>query len=407
MNYKYLLISLFIISLIYSANPYFNLEDFQKYILPATILLVCAIFAISWALSDFFSSSELKAWVKIELRSFISGIVLMLLVITIFVGTNSAVQIFTGNSDSSLITMSISKLNGYNDILQNAYYDLIKASHYLGMISGFGYTAPTNMYFFSLSFMNSPHSGVSSLNSMIMQGATSISQAIFIYSTIIVILDYFLKIIPLVILPIALSLRLFPFTKKIGNTLIALSIGAAIIFPISVLIVSIFHDIAMEGVSNPVMDFSAFHSFSYPAIGWFCGDSNAIAEVAKTFAEINELGWGLIAGLICSAVPPGFFAYFIPCFTFTSEVVYPTALGVYQAAFWGIALADYASFFGEVDVAGIYNSLAVFLENVIWHVLMCVIDSLLIIIITVVGTKSVSMAIGGEGYFYGIQRLLG
>lgn len=406
MSYKFLLIFLFVISVFLSADSFFSINDLQKFILPATILLVSAIFALSWALSDLFNSPELKAWVKIELRSFISGAILMILVLALFFGTNSVTYILTGQPDVS--GAAINTLEGFTKPLEAAYSELVTASHYIGMAAGFGYSAPAWMYYFSYSFMNSPHSGVSALNSMVMQGATSISQGIFIYYTLIVLLDYFSKVIPPVILPIALSLRFIPFTKKIGNTLIALCIGAAIIFPVSVLLVSEFHNIAMKNIGTPTLDMEPFKSFSYPAIGWLCGGGDAVIGTAKAFIQVGEFVWGIIAGVACcAAFPPSCPINFVLCFTAASSVVYPITVGAYQALFWTIVAMDYNSFFGEVDVIGIYYSLSAFLETVIKYLLISVIDALLIIIITVVGTKSISMAIGGEGYFYGIQRLIG
>lgn len=388
-----------------SFSQFFDFEMIGNYVLPGTILAVSALLGIAWMASDMFNNPQLKAWVKMELRSLVSAGVLLVLVYVLFFGTNSFASLITG--EDNIGEAANIKLDSYMNVLKPAYEDMIRASHYVGIISGFGFTAPTFLWYASYNYVSSPHTGVRPLQTMIVQGAGSVSQVLFIYSAIKVLLQFFTTIVPTVILPIALSLRIIPYTKKIGTTLIALCIGAAIVFPISVILVGYFHDLAMVGVSLPKMDFGAFKQFGFPTIGWFC-DGSGIIGVAKGFASISELGWGIISGFACCLMfPYACWAAFKACFEFTINVVFPLINLIYQGLFWIIALIDYNSFFGELDAGLIYNSLANFLQLTTYRVLMGFVDAILIIVLTIVTTKSVSEIIGGEAYLVGIQKLVG
>ncbi len=407
MRLRELLLLLLFIS--FSHSDFFSLEIVKDVVLPTTILLVSLMLGLAWMASDMFSNPQLKAWVKTELRSLLAAGILLVLVYGLFFGTNSAASILTG--EPNVNAAASAKLDSFIADLKPAYNDMVYASHYIGVISGFGYTAPTNLWFASFNFVNSPHSGIRALQSMVMQGASSVTQVFFIYLAIKILLEFFTTIVPTIILPLALSLRFIPFTKKLGNTLIAMCIGAAILFPVSVLIVGHFHELALTGISTPELDFGPFNEFRFPNIAWFCGgaetEDEPIVKIAKFFTSLSEIGWGVIVGLVCSVFPPCFICYFQPCYQLVVNVIFPVINLVYSALFWIIALADFNSFFGTLDVPAMYNALADFLQIVTYYVLMAYLDLILIGILTIVTTKSVSSAIGGESYMVGIQKLIG
>ncbi|MDD5022868.1 MAG: hypothetical protein PHU63_01740 [Candidatus ainarchaeum sp.] len=388
-----------------SFSYFFDLNFVSNYVLPATILAVSAGLGIMWMLSDMMANPELKAKVKMEVRSMISGGVLLVIVSALFFGANSTASILTGEPDVN--SAASAQLDNFIQPLAPAFNDLVDASHYIGMMMGFGYSSPTNLWYASLTFVAMPHSGVRGLNSMIVSGAGAISGAIFIYSAINVLLEFFTAVVPYVILPLAFSLRFIPFTKKIGNTLIALCIGASLVFPVAVILTGYFHELAFKNIDPPDLNMGPFKSFHYPAVGWFCSDSdNPIVDVAKSFVNISDLGWGLIIGLIwCLATLPA--CAFMAGWNFAVDFLFPMLNLVWQALFWVVALIDYNAFFGDVDAGGMYDSLANFLEITIYHVFMAYIDALMVIIITIVTTKSISGAIGGEAYLAGIQRFVG
>lgn len=389
-----------------SFSYFFDLELVRDIIVPVTLVIVAAGLGIMWMMSDMFANPQMKAQVKMDIRSVFSGMVLLVLVLFLFASSDVVVSVFSG--ESNVKQSAEASLSSSSDALESAYYDLVKAAHYIGMIGGFGFSQPTPIYFFSFNFVSAPHGGIRGLSPMVMQGAGAISGALFIYRAIFVLLDFFTLIVPNVILPIALALRFIPFTKKIGNSLIALSIGAAIIFPISVVLVSEFHTRALSGIDPPDLDFAPFEEFHFPAVGWFCSNSDSsIINVAKSFVNISEIGWGIIVGIACClAFPLSCPANFVACYQLVTNVIFPLATTIWQALFWVVALIDFQAFFGSVSVDKMYDALADFLQVVTYYVVTAYLDAILIAIITIVTTKSISGAIGGESYMAGIDRFI-
>ena len=69
-------------------------------VVPAMILFMSAMLGIAWMASDTFALPQLKAWVKLEIRELIVGVILIVIVYAALFGIDSTwPAIFTGEDD--------------------------------------------------------------------------------------------------------------------------------------------------------------------------------------------------------------------------------------------------------------------------------------------------------------------
>ncbi len=393
----------------------------KDYLLPAIILIVIMMLSLTWLASDLFQNPQLKAWVKNELKELIVAFLVFVIVSSLFLSTNSFVELFTGEPDYQ--TFAINKLYGFRQQLITPLSEsLVPASHYLGMMTGYTYSFPIPAFFVSFSFTSSPHSGASSLPAMISQATNALTNGIFLYTGLIVLLKFLIYAVQY-ILPIALALRFIPFTRKTGATLIALCIGAAIIFPTSIIFASLIHD--SIDASVPSLDMSPIE-FEIPVnISDYCSASDAMerwGEAITTlnigelfhprnaipfglaFLKIGEMVYALIKCSLCCVADP---FTFVACYFAESMVIYNLIATLYEIiAIATFVIPNITANVTGIDVIEIYEALIPVLEGINNLMVLSIIDSLFIGIITIVGTKSISGAFGGQHYLPLVERFL-
>ncbi|MBI2079233.1 hypothetical protein HYT84_00590 [Candidatus Micrarchaeota archaeon] len=360
-------------------------------------LLTTVLLALMHMLATAISSPPLEAWVKTEMRELIAGFIIFIIVIGLAFGTNSLTFILTGKSDTDLSKEAITNLDKLLSHLRSPYESILKATHYIGLLSGYSYSYPVPLWYASYTYMDAPYSGLGPLSTFLHQAAQGLNNAIFLYTGLKVLLKFFTSdAFSITFLSVGLGFRVFPFTRQLGNTLIALWIGATILFPTSILIMSIMHD-QVVGV-NAAPKISNFNPMilKIPAgFGELCSN-----EWIRGFTATSEIGWGLIICLPLAITGVGFQV----CWENVTEVVYPIATMAFQLAFGTLFLTQALT--SSLNVEIIFRIIADFLEDVNVIIILSYIDSFVVAIITVVGTKSISTALGGEYYLVGLQRLV-
>jgi len=367
--------------------------------LPAALGVVVTIVVISLALtymlSETLNNQQLTAWVKSELRELIVAAILFAIVFAVVSEDTMIGRMLTGTDNYKQVALDT--VNGMISRATTAYVGLIRADHAVSMLSGFS-TSLVGGYYVFASFGGAPTTGFSSFMVFFNQAATGLSNMIFIYTAMKVLLGFFLNIGPK-LLYLAFIFRFIPFTRQLGNTMVALVIGAYVIFPFSLYLLSLFHQvIEVPSPELTTRDLDQL-SFNLPVGSTFiCGDF----YIRFLVAFYGELGFALPPCIIVAIATLG--AGFANCMSTMMYQVYPIIMSIVLPIVWGVMLA-FSSFFTP-DIADIFGKFLPFFRGVNNLGVISYIDILLVAIITYVGTKSVSVALGGEYMLPGIQRLI-
>ena len=369
------------------------LDDLQ-FALPTVILIMVILLSLVFMLSRTLSMPQLQAWVKTEIRELIIAAILFIAIYGLFSGINPLVYTLTGEEDYYQAAKSVSQ-----DMLfrgTEAYKDVMEANHYLGIISGFYATTSLSLWYAGVTSSGSPYAGFSIFMTPLSMAAQGLTNVVYIYSAISLFLDFFLDV-GIKLLPLAFIFRFIPFTRKAGTTLIALVIGASILFPASVVFVGMFHD-TIE-IETPHLSKKALSDFKgdLPTLDTLCKEP--ILRIL--FVLLGELVMTLV---IC--LPLAAFGLYEPCEKWMTLLVYPLLVFIYQLCY-SLAIGGFIwGLWPESSVSAIHNSLIDFMVQVNNLVVVTYIDVILIGIITYIGTKSISSALGGEYLLPAVQKLI-
>jgi hypothetical protein len=392
---KRILPLLFLVSLSFSEFVLSEMSNFWVITAPIAMIVI-VLLAIMYMASKALSQPQLEAWTKLELREFLVGAVLIVLVLTVMQASALLLPMLTGHQ-GSMKDYAVLQLETFTSPLIIAYNSAIEASHHLTLLSGYSFSYPMSLWFFSLSYFEAPYGGYSSLIVMLYHATQGLTNAILIYQTAALLIDFFTSA-ALAMIPLAFALRLIPFTRQAGTTLIALCLGAFIFLPFSVFLVSEFH----KTMSIP---FPSISDFSPMKVNIPLGFKEICSGNAKDFASVPGEIWGVaICAPYALTCLTAYAACFAECWQFVTSVFYPMMVTVGQNVYgFSVFAANVAS---DKNIVDIYNVLKPFLKAVNDRIVLCYIDLILISTITYVGVKSVSSALGGEYFLAGLQRLI-
>jgi hypothetical protein len=303
--------------------------------------------------------------------------------------------------------MLTDNVHGYD----TAYESIIIASTKIRIGATYSPWLTVPVWLFSLMYSSSPLSGMS-IMLVALSGATQgLANVIFIYEAMLLLMRYLHVVVPTILLPLAFIVRMIPFTRRLGNTLIAICLGGLVILPFSVIIVGEVNNIIdypEVKLTNKQIDKLDSNNFAMDFGSAFCG-----LKPIRFMLSLNEYGFSALTCLPLLAWPPAFAA----CYPIVSEVVYPLVITVLKLAqlgltipwlIWAETSTGIYGGFGE-DIfwpQKVFDTLLPFIENVNNLVLVGYLNMALIAIITISGTRSISTALGGEWYMAGVERLI-
>ncbi|MDO8554454.1 MAG: hypothetical protein Q7S22_06615 [Candidatus Micrarchaeota archaeon] len=394
----------FIVFLLVLASLSFaNLLDSAQYIVGGTIAFVIVILALANMFATSFEMPQFEAWAKNEVRELIIGVILIVIVFTLFSVSTNILATLSGKTigldtlaNPNLSSITDDFFNERTSTINNAYGDLMQAFHQIGVKAGFSTSIPIPVYFVSFSGGGAPFSAYGTFFIFLSQAAQGLSISLFIYTGLQVIMKFLLSVSP-PLLYLAFAFRIFPLTRNLGNTLIALMIGAGILLPFSVIFLSQMHSI----ITLPLPDITAR---AFALMGNMPSDalpsSLCSNVIVRTLLNLNETGEELLLCLPLAWIP----GYYPACSNLVKWVIYPAVM--IATALWGAAALLPLSYGTGSQIGVVYDTIFPFLFSVIKLVVLTYIDVVVIGIITIIGTKSISSALGGEVFLGGIQRLL-
>ena len=351
------------------------------------------------------NSPALNAWVKTEIRELIIGAILFGIVYVLFfspsvLGTGKdifGIIIGKPNYGSDASAFLSTMINTY---AKQAYIDDLKASYLIGLQSAYSTSLAASLFIIGFNTGGTPYSGYSAFSTFLSQATYGLTNVIFIYSALAVLLDFFLFSIPKLIF-VAFAFRFIPFTRQMGNTLIAIMLAAYVVFPFSILLVQELHTLISPFPTPTITRFNEFE-FGLPAgMSFVCSKTTGI-PIRFMLAFFGEIGFSLGPCIIVGIATLGY--GFWPCFLNLADWVFPLVTSIASLYFNAQVALSTFSVSDNSDV--IFAILKPFLMAVNNLVVITYLDLIIISTLTYISAKSFSAALGGEYFLPAVSRLV-
>ncbi len=371
---------------------------------PVVAIIVMIFLAISSMFATAISDPRLEAWTKSEIREFVAGILLVALVLTFFIGTTGISVAVTGQESYVTASQNIveSWINGY----ASTYEYIISGASRIRAAATYAPYMNIPLWYVSISYSTNPLSGVGIVLSTFNLAAQGVTNAMFLAEGLRLLIAFLKVTVPVILLPLSFCLRLIPFTRKTGNTMIAISLAGIVFLPFGVILADDLNSLIEPAkYPNPQMELSTLDAdpFGMVAFEWACE-----TEPIRLLLSLTD--W-LFALIVCIPLllTPWTIALYPQCFYLVKEVIYPLILWIFQFGSMALLLAWELSYGGpatDVYVDDVWGVVQPFFRDLNNLVLIGYIDFILIGIVTIAGARSLSAALGGEWYMAGIQRLI-
>lgn len=367
---------------------------------PIMAVVVGIFIGITGMFANALQNPQLEAWFKNELREYFAALILICIVTIALISSNGVSYALTGTSDYvTKATQVVDKWVGWYD---GAYFDIIRAATKLRSAATYAPYANLPLWYVSVSYSSNPLAGAAMFFIPLTAATAALTNAIFLAEGVRLLLAFCSVVVPEILLPLSFVLRMVPFTRKLGSTMIGVSIAAGTLIPFAV----IFVDELNTSVTVPVpriADLGAFDASSSAM-----GLAEPMCELApmRIMMGLTDPLFALVVCVVFLLIPIVGGAIFAACYSIVQYVVYPLLTTLFQLIMTIlIVLWEF-----QVDTSGygvdVYNQLYPFVRDVNNLALLAYIDYILIGTIAVVGARGISTALGGEWYMAGIQRLI-
>jgi hypothetical protein len=375
------------------------------------LAIITMVFVIGLAImgAEFFQQPQMFAWAKVELTELVVAMILGIAMYGIINPTFLGLFLPTDAGGTPTYATFLNQLINYN---RDMYVILGDAFIRVSKISGFSYDYSTSIGPISNWYSATPQVGLSGMLSAVTRAMDTLSASLLVVSSY-KILIYIASIAgKAYVLPLAIALRVIPNTRKLGSALMALAIGMYIILPASVAFSGALLDQVM--ISSPQPQFAAYfapggppdlsvsnaNQLPYlpifdppppPGYGTICN------EWINAFTSLGEIGWAII---ICTPLAP-----VVP---FPVCKIWVTIFYIVVHAGFSVMYSDnLRNYLANVPINDIYETLyGTALPIVSQLFILSLALPLISLLLTFSLTKSVSMALGGEGQLYGLSKII-
>ncbi|MEM4335923.1 MAG: hypothetical protein QXY61_02875 [Candidatus Anstonellales archaeon] len=368
--------------------------------LPAIIGISILVIALGFMLAGILNNPQFDAKVKEEVRATITGILLLIIIFGMLNSIDSLIKTYTGYENVGDFSGSL--LEKFENKTKFLFVQYSAVLTRVGQYAGLSYNIAIPISIFQLNMGQAPFRGLGPVSSSLHGIGNVLSTFYFAIVSLKILIPFAAWIAKDWLMPIAFAFRLMPGTRKIGATLIALALSAAIVLPAAVVVVGDFLDVA---VSMP----------HYNEI------VNNIEEMSMDRSIPDPMRISKFAPVVCSPlfqsfVQPTDFVYdvaiCIPLFWLLPYNVCEHIVDfLYSAAFVLMAVLQFTAvikfqFMSTVPEVFV-PVMDVFIPAVIELSTTLTIFFVSVTLIVVSAYRSISIALGGEFFMYGFSRFTG
>jgi hypothetical protein len=411
-----LLIILMGISISYAADlPDVDLPTLGIEFVLLVGLVSVGIIALLYMLGTSLEMPNLTAMAKEHLKELIVGAVIVVIVWAVVAGSDTLVgAIFLQDGVPEMGADAISNQISY---LEMIYLNVADAYHTIAFYQSFSYFASIGLFYVYVGQGSSPYFGAGILLGPLSSAANTLTVQILTFRLLRIFTYYVSGVFPDFILPIALAFRLFPLTRKMGNTLIAICLGVIFVLPLSIIFVDDLwwsNTDAWEYKSSMESANSA-HSYNFDNLG-SGGFADAVFQIVeivcgnvviRTFLTLGEFIWAIIfATNFAASCLVGYAACWGVGFYVFLFTIWPIIVSYIQLAVGGTVLTLFAVD-AMAQVGPAFTPIAKSLLPAVAEATgVSVVSFFMIVFITFTGIKSISAALGGDYILYGVSRFV-
>ncbi len=362
--------------------------------LPVIVAISIFVIALGFMLAGILNNPQFSAKVKEEMRATITGILLLIVVVGIVTSINAFIETYTGYKDAGALSASV--LEKFEEKVKFLFVEYSAVLTRIGQYAGLSYNVAFPIAVYQLNFGEAPFSGLGSVSSSIHGIGNVLSTFYFALISLKVLLPFTAWIAKDYLLPVAFAFRLMPGTRKIGATLIALALSAAIVLPAAVVVVGDFLDAAVSMPHYTLVEEKPMHLRIHDPMRMggiqliVC--SPAFQAIVQPKDQVYD--WIICIPLSLVGVP------YNAC-----EVWVDIA---YSYVFVAAAVLQFSAILNFIfmdTLAEVFNPLMdVFIQAVVELSTTLSIFFISITLIVVSAYRSISIALGGEFFMYGFSR---
>ncbi len=342
------------------------------------------------------------------LSEWVLGITVGLAVIILFIASDNI-----GGTGHGLMDEARRVLDLRYQEIKTMYFALGRAYFTLSKYTGFSYSRvlglPVINWLYTEFRSGAPGAGLAPLNSQLYSASAKMSQIMLIVMGERILLDYISVVVPMLFLPLGIMFYFLPPTRRVGGSLLALSISTYILFPITILL--------YDSLSHAIENGTGYNIHSQATnVERVAGQADPgdipygpmIANpLLVPLAQLGDLGFAIMTCTpICAAlsiVGVPFSACWAACKPI-AELVYIVAVPGFQ---WiaGSALEGHLDV--ESNVGPLFHmTVDTILPTVGFIWLETIIGFIIVASVVVISTRSISQSIGGFVGLPGLTRLI-
>ncbi len=369
---------------------------------PLVAIIVVIFIAMTNMLAHAISDPKLEAWAHTEVREFIAALILIsILTAGVFALTGVSVAL-TGRND--YINASTGILDGWLTKFDTSFKYLISASTSIRAAATYSPYLNVPLWYVSISYSTNPLAGIAVLLGTLSVASQALTNAIFLTEGIRLLIVFMQSVTPPILLPLAFILRLIPFSRRLGNTLIAVAIAGYVFLPFSVMIADALNGTVDASSVTPTLNTGDLDANPYAMV---VAEGLCENVFLRTILSLTDPLFAIVVCLPLYLIPivgPGLFAI---CQPLVQYVIFPLINVIFQIimtllmVIWEGITLNVTCYSCQV-----FNTLQPFLSALNNLVILTYIDIIMISTVTVTGARSLSSALGGEWYMAGIQRLI-
>jgi hypothetical protein len=381
-----------------------------------SVMIAASFLGLAYMAAKLFELQMLDAWVRVELGELMKSVVIAVFCIALIGSVNMASQFLSGNSGNVIVNAQDSMKMLYGDA-RALYMNLALVYFNVAKITGYSYTAGTSsLIYFTISYSAAPGSGLSPLLAEVGQALDAVASYMMLASAQAAFLQFF-STAAVVMLPIGIFLRSFSFTRRLGGTLLAATIAAAVVYPSSVQLSNEIYKTFRPDLQASTANVTVPEAGNPPMTSVVC------SQLMKTFVQSpipligGENGWHIVVcaplcAIIAAASGPGFAAAFTSCYQFACKYIIKAIFAIVKAIF---PIILYAAVFITMDLGtkpdvlidDYFTPISEYaLPTVAKFTVISLFTFLIPIIITLALLRALAISFGGEAQLYGLSKLV-
>ena len=369
------------------------------------------LIALLYMAGKFLEIPILDAWAKTEVQEIAASAVIAVLCISLIATTNSAAQFLSGESGATDVISAAKdflETKLYADgrtlyvNLARAYFNIARVVSYTFSIS------VSNLPFLplTLSYSQSPGAGLSPLLGQVSQGMDTVANFMTLAAAQFAVLTFF-GTAAAIMLPIGIFLRSFSFTRRIGGTLLAAAIAAAVIYPSSVLLSKAIYETYRADLTTTIGEVKVRAPPEPPLSDIICSPAMTVFLMSPIPFIGGETGW-FTTFCIALGWIPGLQFFCSPAFESIIKVVFILVNFFFSVIMMPILLIQslLVSNWSTVN-STYYAPMSTFaLQAVVKYSVLSLVSFIIPVMVTVTLIKGLASYFGGEQQLYGLSKLI-